>query len=171
MVWDQGKGPATDLVFYVLAIKIDVDGYRASRWHHIIWTSCKYAINKIPTTRYVNAKLKRRGNDFTRNREGELFNLDPLGKIQMSKVKPIEWSTTPFSILCLVTFKLVEKFISLGWGRYGGQNSNLGGHPFLESVFLTCGASKCLGRHAQAIMHPCLSFTHPFHSRGSSLKQ
>ena len=53
-----------DLAFYVSAIKIDADGYRASRWHHIIWTSCKYAINKIPTTRYVNATLKIWGHDF-----------------------------------------------------------------------------------------------------------
>lgn len=49
------------------------------------------------------------------NREGKFFNLDPLGKILMSKVKAIEWSTTPFSLLCLVTSRLVEKVISLGW--------------------------------------------------------
>ena len=67
--------------------------------------------------------------------------------------------------------KLVKEVISLGWERYGGQNLNLGSHPFLESVFLTCGASKCLGMHTQAIIHPCLSFPHPFHSRGNSLKQ
>ena len=65
--------------------------------------------------------LKRWGHDFTRNKEGELFNLEPLGKLQMSKVKPIEWSTTPFCLLCQVTSRLVEKVISLGWGRYGGQ--------------------------------------------------
>ena len=81
-----------------------------------------------------------------------------MGKIQMSKVKTIEWSTTPFCLLCLVTSRLVEKVISLGWGRYGGQNSNLGGHPFLESVFLPCGESKSLGRNSQDIMHPWLSF-------------
>ena len=74
MVWAQGKGLATDLVFYVSTIKIDADGYRASRWHHIIWTSCKYAINKIPTTSYVNATLKRWGHDFTRNREREKYS-------------------------------------------------------------------------------------------------
>ena len=45
------------------------------------------------------------------------------------------------------------------------------GHPFLESVFLTCGESKSLGRHAQAIMHPCLSFPHSFPSHGGSLTQ
>ena len=32
----QAKFPTMDLVFYVLTIKIDVDGYRASQWHNII---------------------------------------------------------------------------------------------------------------------------------------
>jgi len=53
-----------DLVFYISAIKIDTNGYHASRWRNIISTSCKYAINKIPTTSYVNATLKRWGHDF-----------------------------------------------------------------------------------------------------------
>ena len=46
----------------------------------------------------------------------------------------------------------------LGMGRVWRSNSNLGSHPFLESVFLTCGASKSLGMHAQAIMHPFVCF-------------
>ena len=70
MVCAQGKGPTTYLAFYVSTIKIDANGYHASQCHHIIWTSCKYAINKIPTTSYVNATLKRWRHDFTRNREG-----------------------------------------------------------------------------------------------------
>ena len=32
----QGKGPTMDLVFYVLEIKIDANGYRPSRWHNKI---------------------------------------------------------------------------------------------------------------------------------------
>ena len=70
----QGKGPAMDLVFYVSEIKIDANGYRASRWHNIISTSCKSAINKIPTTSYVNVTLKRWGHDFITNREGKYSN-------------------------------------------------------------------------------------------------
>ena len=76
-----------DLVFYVLAIKIDADGYRASRWHHIIWTSFKYAINKIPTTSYVNATLKRLGHDFTRN-GGDIQTLEPIGKVRCQRENP-----------------------------------------------------------------------------------
>ena len=86
-------------MFYVLEIKINVDGYRASQWKHIIWTSYKYAINKIPTTSYVNATLKRWGHDFTRNRGGVIQTLDPMGKRQVSKRKPIKLSTTHF-VLC-----------------------------------------------------------------------
>ena len=78
-----------DLAFYVLAIKIDVDGYHARQWHHIIWTSCKYAINKIPTTSYVNATIKRWGHDFTKNREGEIFKpLRQWGKAKCQREKP-----------------------------------------------------------------------------------
>ena len=47
-------------------------------------------------------------------------------------------------------------------GKVWRSNSNLGSHSFLKSMFLTCGASKILGMHAQAIMHPWISFlTHP----------
>ena len=41
------------------------------------------------------------------------------------------------------------------------RNSNWGSHHILENVFLTCGASKCLGRHAQAITHPLIPFSSP----------
>ena len=47
-------------------------------------------------------------------------------------------------------------------GKVWRSNSNLGSHPFLESVLLTCGASKILWKHAQAIMHQWLSFYDPF---------
>ena len=68
------------LWFYVSTIKIDADGYRATWWHNIISTSCKYAIDKIPTTSYVNATVKRWGHDFTRNRGvGNIQTLEPLG--------------------------------------------------------------------------------------------
>ena len=82
-----------DLLFYVSAIKINVDGYRTSQWHNIFGHNVNMQLIKIPTTSYVNATLNIWGHDFTRNREGELFNLEPMGKIQMSKVKPIKWST------------------------------------------------------------------------------
>ena len=104
MVWAQGKGPATYLVFYVSAIKIDANGYHASRCHHIIWASCKYGINKIPKTSYVNATLKKWGHDFTRNGGGGIQTLEPMGKIQMSKGKPIKLSTTHF-VLCAQSSK------------------------------------------------------------------
>ena len=68
-----------DLAFYISAIKIDADNYHDSQWYHIIWTSCKYAINEIPTSIYVNATLKRWGRDFTRNRWGGIQTLDPIG--------------------------------------------------------------------------------------------
>ena len=38
------------------------------------------------------------------------------------------------------------------------RNSNWRSHQILENIFLTCGASKCLGMHAQAITHPLLPF-------------
>ena len=106
--------------------------------------------------------LNRWGHDFTSNREGEIYKpLGQLGRIQMSKGKPIEWSTTLFFFYSQSS-KFHEGSYCLGMGNVWRSNSNLGSHPFLESVFLTCGASKCLGMHAQAIIHPCLSFHHPF---------
>ena len=66
--------------------------------------------------------LKRWGHDFTRNREGDSYsNLEPMGKIQMSKVKPIKLSTTPFCPFVPSHLKVVEEVISLGWERHGGQ--------------------------------------------------
>ena len=41
-----------DLVFYVLAIKIDVDGLCASQEQYVE-TSCKMQINKNTTTSYA----------------------------------------------------------------------------------------------------------------------
>ena len=41
------------------------------------------------------------------------------------------------------------------------RNSNGRSHHILENIFLTCGASKCLGMHAQAITHPLLPFSSP----------
>ena len=49
-------------------------------------------------------------------------------------------------------------------GKVWRSNSNLGSHPFLENTFLTCGESNCLEMHAQAIIHPYLSFL--THSHG-----
>ena len=92
---------------------------------------------------------------------GNYSNLKPMGKIQMSERKPIKWSTT--------LFVLLYPIIRSGWGSYflvmgkvWRSNSNLRSHPFLESVFLTCGESKILGRNSQSMMHPYLSFPHPF---------
>ena len=41
------------------------------------------------------------------------------------------------------------------------RNLNGRSHQILENVVLTCGASKCLGMHAQAITHPLLPFSSP----------
>ena len=68
-----------DLVFYVSKIKIDADGYHASRWHHIIWTSCKYEINKIPKTSYVNATLKRWGMISQGIGRENIQTIEPIG--------------------------------------------------------------------------------------------
>ena len=40
----QGQGPTINLVFFVLEIKIDADGYSASQEQYILKISCKYAI-------------------------------------------------------------------------------------------------------------------------------
>ena len=44
-------------------------------------------------------------------------------------------------------------------GKVWRSNSNLGSHLFLKNVFLTCRESKCLEMHAQAIIHPWISFS------------
>ena len=44
-----------------------------------------------------------------------------MGKIQMSRGKTHQAFNYPFCLLCPVISKLVEKVISLGWERYGGQ--------------------------------------------------
>ena len=59
-----------DLVFYVSAIKIDTDGYRASHALYNFGHHVNMQLIKIPTTSYVNATFKRWGNDFTKNRGG-----------------------------------------------------------------------------------------------------
>ena len=41
------------------------------------------------------------------------------------------------------------------------KNLNGRSHQILENGFMTCGASKCLGMHAQAITHPLLPFSSP----------
>ena len=93
---------------------------------------------------------------------GNYSNLEPRGKIQISKVRPIKLSTTPFYLFVLSHLKVVEEVISLGWERHGGQIQIWEVTHFWESVFLNCGAIKILGRHAQAIRHPWISFlTHP----------
>ena len=63
-----------DLVFYAPKIKIDADGIRASRWHNNFGHHVNMQLIKTPTTSYVNATLKIRGHDFTRNREGKYSN-------------------------------------------------------------------------------------------------
>ena len=41
------------------------------------------------------------------------------------------------------------------------RNLNLRSHQILENVFMTCGESKCLGMHFQAITNPLLPFSSP----------
>ena len=77
--------------------------FRASQEHFNL--DIKYICNliKIPTASYVNATLKRWGRDFTRN-GGDIQNLKPMGKIQMSRGKPIKLLTTHF-VLCAQSSK------------------------------------------------------------------
>ena len=67
--------------------------------------------------------VKEMGTWFHKEYGGVLQTLKPMGKIQMSKGKPIKLSTTHFFFLPTIYFyhKLVEEVISLGWERYGGQ--------------------------------------------------
>ena len=66
------KRPRHGFSVYVSTVKIDANGYCDSLWHNIISTSCKYAINKIPTTNYVNATLKRWGHHFLGIKGGDV---------------------------------------------------------------------------------------------------
>ena len=65
---------------------------------------------KIPTTSYVNATLKGWGHDFLRIREGDIQTFEPMGKIQMSKGKPIKMSTI-FLVLFTQTFITTRKWL------------------------------------------------------------
>ena len=79
---------------------------------------------KIPTTSCVNATLKRWGHDFTRNREGSIQTIEPIGLIQMSMGEPIKLSTTLFVFLLRIIYlfqKLVRAVNALGMEEYGNQ--------------------------------------------------
>ena len=72
-----------DLVSYVSAIKIDVDGLCANQEQYILRHHVKMQINKNSTT------LKRWGHDFTRNREGKIFKpLSQWGKCKCQRENP-----------------------------------------------------------------------------------
>ena len=88
---------------------------------------------------------------------GDYSNLWAYGENPMSKGthKVVNY---PFFSFCAQSSKSGWRSYLLGMGKTWRSNSNLGGHPFLESVFLTCGTSKILGRNSQAIMHPWISF-------------
>ena len=69
-----------DLVFYVLAIKIDAAGLCASQAQYNFGCHVNMQLIKIPTTSYANATLKRSGHDFTRNGGGWGYSiLEPKG--------------------------------------------------------------------------------------------
>ena len=61
-----------------------------------------------------------------------------MGKIQMSKGKPIEWSTTIF-VFYAQSSKLVKEVIALGWEGYGGQIRIWGVTHFWKVCFLLVG--------------------------------
>ena len=80
-------------------------------------------------------------------------------------IKPLsQWkklfklSTTHFFLMCPVIRSCRGSYF-LGMGKVWRSNSNWEDHPFWKNVFLTCGVSKCLEMHAQAIIHPRLSFS------------
>ena len=59
-----------DLVFYVSEIRIDANGSRSIQAQYNFGHHVNMELIQIPTTRYVNATLKRWGHDFTRNKAG-----------------------------------------------------------------------------------------------------
>ena len=54
----------------------------------------------------------------------------------------------------------------MGIGGVWDSNSNLGSHPFLESMFFTSLASKFLEMHAHLIIHPYIFLSHAVGSPG-----
>ena len=62
----------------------------------------------------------------------------------------------------LILPKMVELVNAWGWGRVWQSEIRMQEVIiFWKIFFLTCGASKCLGRLTQAITHPLLPFSSP----------
>ena len=83
----------------------------------------------------------------------------------MSKGEPIKPSTTHF-FFCSQSFNSSKIWLSQlmhGNGEeYGSQKFKLKkSSDFGRKKIMTCGASKCLGMHAQAITHPLVPFSPP----------
>ena len=75
---------------------IDVDGLCASQAQNILRHHVKMQIHKNTTTFYV-PQCERDGGMISQGiGRGNIQNLEPMGKIQMSKGKPMKLSTTHF---------------------------------------------------------------------------
>ena len=83
----------------------------------------------------------------------------------MSKGEPIKLSTTHF-VFCAQSYRgWLGKVNAWGWEEYGSQIRIWEATHFWENAFLTSWESKFLEMHAQAIIHPYLSFLTHSHPR------
>ena len=74
MVWISRPRPHNGFSILCSEIKIDADGSCASEGKYNFGHHVNMQLIKLTTTSYVNATLKRWGNDFTRNRGGRYSN-------------------------------------------------------------------------------------------------
>ena len=99
---------------------------------------------KIPTTKYVNATLKRWGHDFVRIRGGIFKCLSQWGKTKSQRENPSNCqlpflSYSPNNLLLL---EVGWVRYCMGHARYDNPNSNWRSHQFLGNAFWLLGQVK-----------------------------
>ena len=88
-----------ELVSYVSTIKTDVDGLCASQEQYVLRHHVTMQLIKIPQLA-MRHNVKEMGALFHKESGGgNIQTFEPIEKIQMSKGKPIKWSTTHFFLL------------------------------------------------------------------------
>ena len=154
----QGKGPTIDLVSYVSAIKINADGLCASQAQYVLRYHVKMQINKNTTNSYAIQRERDGGMISQGIGRENIQTLDPMGKSQMSKGKPINLSTTHF-----VFFPNHLFLLEIGWGSYflgmgkvWRSKFELGRPPILEKCVLDYWESKSPKIDFSPIIHPCV---------------